>query len=918
MATVSGPRKAVHVIAHTHWDRSWYWPFERFRIKLVECVKAVVRELKAHPDYSFNFDGQILMLEDYLHVCPEDREYLQQCARDGRIKIGPMYCLSDVYCTGGEALIRNIQIGKLWCEQFGGGYSRVLHMPDTFGITPAMPMIAAGLGMKAFVFMRGVAGEVPGLTDMNKLQGIVPQIPEGTRFFNWVTPDGSTIPTVRLRHGYASAAASGFYESTTGTIHFERYVEHLQKAASEWDRPAHAVVLLMAGVDHMIPWERQAESMAVASRASTYDFHFSSLEDVADDLAKDDASTWPVCQGEFHGNGAASVLGGTLSTRIYLKQRNAAIEQLLVNQVEPGAAFAQLLGEDEPAFRLINHAWKTLLTTHPHDDICGCSVDAVHRKNESDMAQAWESADAIRRRAFYRIMKCVGANRQGDARASFAAISFQASTRLAPTRLTFDFEGQVNWGDIKLPAAYRIVNEAGESVPFREISRGQSVEHPRKTVQLELHAPLRPFCVERFYLEEIPALSAIASPTAATQTAETAVAAENESLVVTLLANGSFSITDKRTGITRARLGLFSSQGDIGDSYDFSDIPTELEAVYDKLDCQLSRRVWPGGLVELTATGMLSLPARTDSISRTRSAELVSLPFTQTLLLAPGAHQVEVALSFTNTAADHRLRWNLALSGKASTATAGLKFNSIERPAGTRPDGDTAPRIFPEHPADHFIAADGLACFSEFPINTEVVGDSAGQRLAITVCRSTSYLTNPTQGATRPGVHAGPHTLVPDCRCLGRSFVQHYAIKLIDDCGESELFHDAALWRVKPLCGQVDATMHYPWRSAEADRSVEADDATRSSSEPPVAIEGKVIVSAFKPAMDGRGQIIRLFNATGKPQDATVRLGDTLALTAVMLDESPAPECEGIAGGEHHATLTIPPYGLRTVRITAR
>ena len=201
-------KKKVHVNAHTHWDRSWYWPFERFRVKLVECVKAVIRELKTHPDYSFNFDGQVMMLDDYLQVCPEDRDYLQQCARQGRIKLGPMYCLSDVYCTGGEALIRNILLGKQWCDQFGGGFSRVLHMPDTFGITPCMPMIAAGTNMKAFSFMRGTAGQVPGLVDMVNIQNINPQLPEDTRYFIWRSPDGSEITAIRLRDGYANAAAS--------------------------------------------------------------------------------------------------------------------------------------------------------------------------------------------------------------------------------------------------------------------------------------------------------------------------------------------------------------------------------------------------------------------------------------------------------------------------------------------------------------------------------------------------------------------------------------------------------------------------------------------------------------------------------------------------------------------------------------
>jgi len=892
-------RKVVHVIAHTHWDRAWYWPFERFRVKLVECVKAVVRDLKAHPDYQFVFDGQVLMLEDYLVVCPEDRPYLQECARAGRIKIGPMYCLSDIYCTGDEALIRNLLLGQEWCRAFGGGCSRVLHMPDTFGITPCMPMIAAGFQMRAFTFMRGLAGEMPGLVDMKTIQGIEPQIPRDTRYFLWRAPDGSVIPTIRLREGYASACWLGAFEHATGEVNPARYVENLREAAAKWDTPPHPVALVMAGVDHQIPWAGQAAAQAAATASSPYEFRFSNLDLVADALATDDESRWPACENEFHGSGAASVLGGTISTRLYLKQNNARVEQLLVHQVEPAAALVRALGKDDLAIPLIAHAWKTLLVTHPHDDICGCSVDAVHRKNESDMEQAWQSADAIRRRLFFTLLQNFGANRPGDHRPAFALCNFQAVPRTGPARVQFDFEGQVEWGDIKPAANYRIVNEAGESVPFREISHGQSVEHARAVCQLELYASLRPFTVERFYLEAI----ADAAPEKM-EAAKKLLEAANENFSVSLHANGSFDFTDHATGVMHRNLGLFSSQGDIGDSYDFSDIPSETEQVFNKVCCALTRREFPGGVIELRASGEIELPAATDSITRTRSVDRVKLPFTQTLVIAPGARELEVRLEFTNTAADHRLRWNLSLKEPDDKTLAGLKFTAIERPAGGRPEGEVAPRIFPEHPADAFVAAAGLACFSQFPVNYEVVAETAKtRRLAITVCRSVSFLTNPTQCATRPGTNAGPHTLTPEARCLGRNFRLAFALRAYAPDEAGQLLHHAALWRAQPLFGQIDATTHYPWRKETKDQP------------PLITADRAVIVSAFKPAVDGRGVILRLHNASATAQ--TVTLHQRLAAHAepVLLDETPDAswQPETTAQG---LRLTLPPFSLRTLRFS--
>ena len=897
-------KKTVHVIAHTHWDRAWYWPVERFRVRLVECVKAVIRELRAHPDYIFTFDGQTLMLEDYLEVCPEDRGYLQQCAREGRIRLGPMYVLSDLYCTGGEALVRNLLIGARWCQEFGAEPARILHMPDTFGITPSIPMIARGFGIRAFTFMRGMPGEVPGLTDMIRVPDTGGDCREDTRYFLWKSADGSEIPVIRLRDGYANAAARIGREQGANLPSEDCYARALEAAAKKWDTPPGKLVFLMAGVDHQVPWPGQKPAMDLAGGQGDYRFVFSSLDAVADEAFAAGTAGLPRCEGvEFHGDGAAGVLGGTISARIYLKVANAEIEQMLLHQVEPAAAFLRLLGVEDPSFGLIRHAWKLLLRTHPHDDICGCSVDAVHRKNESDMQQARESADALRRKFFGLLMERFGANFRDDARPSFALVNFQASTGTGPSPVPLDFEGRLVWGDIKLPDAYRIVDERGEPVPFREVRRETSVEHPPTVANLELSAPIPAFSVQRFYVEEV-------EPDPVNRSAGTApLEAENDFIHVRLNPNGGFDLTDKVLGVTRTGMGLFSSQADVGDSYDFSDIPGEAETVFGRVSCDLSRREWPGGVVELSASGEFPIPVSTNSARRLRSAEFASLPFTITLVVAPGHPLLEVRLDFTNTAADHRLRWNLPTPGAPRTSLAGLKFEVLERPAGTRPAGDKPPRIFPEHPADAFVAADGLACFSRFPLNYELVsGDTPFPRLAITVLRSVSYLCNPVEGATRPGTHAGPHTFTPDARCLGRRFSMAFALRhYAADHGQSALLQEALGWRAHPLYGQCDPTMDYPHRAGNEPGLAN-----------PLAVAATTIdegfvVSAFKPAEDGDGVILRLHNATGRRREICLPSAGK-SWTPVRLDETHFAGADtGCECGEIKAT--IEPFGTASFRI---
>ncbi len=879
-------QKSVHVIAHTHWDRAWYWPFERFRLKLVECVKAVLRDLRADPDYRFQFDGQVLMLEDYLAICPGDAAYLRDCARQGRIKIGPMYCLSDVYCTGGEALIRNLLIGRECCEAFGGGRSEVLHMPDTFGITPCLPMVAEGFGFKAFSFMRGVAGQVPGLVDMQNIQGIEPQIPSDTRWFHWIGPDGSRITAIRLREGYASAALRMGLDPGRGEVTLPRYAEALRTAAAKWDTPAHPVVLLMAGVDHQIPWEKQGEAQHLASAEGGYAFHFSTLDAMADALAETDPSDWPECRHqEFHGSGAGSVLGGTVSTRIHLKQTNAAIEQLLVHQVEPAIAFARLLGRDDPAFAALTHAWKTLLATHPHDDICGCSVDAVHRRNESDMEQAFHCADALRRRAYQRLADVFGGADPADPRPQFVLVNFQPRTRRHASRVRLDFEGQRSWGDIALPPHFRIVDEAGREVPFVEIRRGQSTEHPRLFVELELFAELPSMVWKRFFVEAMEAPVHTSS-----------LVLENPQLRITPREDGSFDLLDKSTGILHARQGFFTSQSDIGDSYDFSDIPGEAERELTPLGLEIQIVQHSGGASELKLSGSFELPASVDSATRTPSPEAVRIPFEQRLLLAPDAAELDVCLSFTNHAADHRLRWNVALPSHPASSLAGLAFHTVRRPAGEQPTGDTAPRIFPEHPMDSLVAAESVAVFSDFPRNYEIVRDSAGSRIAITVLRSVSWLCNPHQGATRPGIHAGPHTFVPEARFLGRSCRQRLCLRPYAPAEEERLYGESLLWRAQPFSGQPDATC------------VQAP-VTVPMSFPTVCVRGDVLLSACKPASDGDGMLLRLQNPHPGPQTFAMTPPPGCTVEEVRLDETPWNKAP---------STSLPPLGTRSFRIRGK
>ena len=41
----------VFLVPHTHWDREWYQPFQRFRMRLVDLVDGVLERAEADRRY---------------------------------------------------------------------------------------------------------------------------------------------------------------------------------------------------------------------------------------------------------------------------------------------------------------------------------------------------------------------------------------------------------------------------------------------------------------------------------------------------------------------------------------------------------------------------------------------------------------------------------------------------------------------------------------------------------------------------------------------------------------------------------------------------------------------------------------------------------------------------------------------------
>ena len=83
-----------------------------------------------------------------------------------------------------------------------------------------------------------------------------------------------------------------------------------------------------------------------------------------------------------------------MSARMYLKIQNDRMQKLLEQRVEPLSLIAGQLGGEYGAAQ-IDMAWKLLLKNHPHDSICGVSIDDVHKDMEVRSRQVYQLGHSL-------------------------------------------------------------------------------------------------------------------------------------------------------------------------------------------------------------------------------------------------------------------------------------------------------------------------------------------------------------------------------------------------------------------------------------------------------------------------------------------------------------------------------------------
>src|SRR5713226_3614622 len=392
----------IIIVPHTHWDREWYQTFQQFRVRLVHAVDKLLDILDRDPQFShFMLDGQTIVLDDYLEVRPEQEERLKQYTRSGRIQVGPWYLQPDEFLVSGESLVRNLQFGLQRASEFGETM-RVGYVPDTFGHIAQLPQILRGFGIDNAVFWRGVGAEA------HKSE------------FYWAAPDGTQVLVIHL------ADALGYSNARDMPLNPQEFVARVELlTASLLPKATTNTLLFMNGSDHLEPQDGLPETIEAANQQLAHInpehekilaryghleqnvqvSHFEQIhvrigtlpqyiEAVRQQIERSPDTPLQTLSGEMRSSQYAYLLPAVLSTRMWIKQQNTATEHLLERWVDPLTTWAWKTGAPYPG-GLVRLAWKILLQNHPHDSICGCSIDQVHREISVRFAQSQQIGEGV-------------------------------------------------------------------------------------------------------------------------------------------------------------------------------------------------------------------------------------------------------------------------------------------------------------------------------------------------------------------------------------------------------------------------------------------------------------------------------------------------------------------------------------------
>lgn len=879
--------KTVYIISHSHWDREWYLPYEQHHMRLIELIDAILELFETDPEFkSFHLDGQTIILDDYIQVRPEKEALLRHYIENGQLKIGPFYILQDAFLTSSESNVRNMLIGMQESRKWGAPV-KIGYFPDTFGNMGQTPQLMKQVGFEAAAFGRGVKP-----TGFNN--AVINDEKYASQFSEmwWEGPDGSEILGLLFANWYSNgneipdtpAEAKTFWDQKLADVEQFASTDHL---------------LMMNGCDHQPVQKNLSKAIRLANELyPEINFVHSGFEEYLKAVRKDLPKELNTVKGELTSQETDGwyTLANTSSSRIYLKQWNTTVSRQLENIAEPLAAMAYNKKEEYPHDKL-DYAWKTLMQNHPHDSICGCSIDEVHREMVTRFEKANEVGKYVADEAAAKLIKKIET-------ACFEAESIGKPFIVFNTSGTKKTGLVSSWIEIeRLPFTeglpeelYRQLNE--KELPDFEVkdTKGNVIvsEIIEDKTQFFYDLPKdkfrQPFVARYLKVELLMTeMEAMSWKTFALSPLEQARLSEevhsekermasedgrlleNDYLRVAINENGTLDVVDKTTKQEYTNLLQFEDTGDIGNEYIYKQ-PISTQPLYsteETVTVDVLKNTVNAAIVELTTE--MAIPVSADNLldneqksmvefrerKAGRSEEKTAFLLKTRMTVEKSSRQLKFETTIVNNSKDHRLRVLFPTGLQTMTHFADSIFEIVERP-------NTVDRVWenptnPQHTHAFINIHDeekGMTAATVGLNEYEIISENNQQTMAVTLLRSVGEMGD------------WGYFPTPEAQCIGEHTLR-YALSFHGRDEAEETYHEAMAYQVPFSVYQTD---HHEGSLKPNDRFLTLSDE-------------RLALTALKRNKETNQLVTRLYNFTDQEVPLSLTIPEYEAKQSNLLEE---------------------------------
>ncbi|OCH89390.1 glycoside hydrolase family 38 protein [Obba rivulosa] len=373
-------RPQIWGIGHCHIDTAWLWPYRVTQQKVARSWSTQVDLMERYPEHRFTC-SQAQQYKWLEQLYPPLFERVKAKILKGQFHpVGGSWVENDSNMPSGEALARQFIFGQRYFESRFGKRCETAWLPDSFGLTGALPQLIRLADMKYFFTQK---------LSWNNIN----VFPHST--FNWVGIDGTQV----LCH--MTPVDTYTAQATVGDVN-KGTTNHKNLESSD-------ISLLVFGngdggggpLAKMLENLRRIRAVSNNSRELPPVSMGQSVEDFFDTITKESEAgkKLPNWSGELY----LEFHRGTYTSHGSIKKGNRKSE-ILLRDVEHLATLASLYkfhsGDYNYPNDTINDCWEKVLLNQFHDVLPGSAIGMVYADAEKLYAEVRKDAEELIEEAY--------------------------------------------------------------------------------------------------------------------------------------------------------------------------------------------------------------------------------------------------------------------------------------------------------------------------------------------------------------------------------------------------------------------------------------------------------------------------------------------------------------------------------------